>query len=130
MGVFADYYSGGGSGHVSTLKVITPLEGIMQRAALANITVLFTPDQNPVKAREVALKADAVIVVGATTASEGADRASLSLDWGTEELLAGFQGIALLKPTVLLMQTPGAVLTPWRFSCAAVANLFLAGEET
>mmetsp|Transcript_99204 Transcript_99204/g.280920 ORF Transcript_99204/g.280920 Transcript_99204/m.280920 type:complete len:792 (-) Transcript_99204:51-2426(-) len=125
LGVGADYYSGGGSGHVSARSVVTPLAGIKERAREAMVKVLFAA--NGSKAEKLAKQADMVVVVGATTASEGKDRASLYLDHDVDRLILA---VAKIKPTVVLMQTPGAVLTPWRDQVKGIANLFLAGEET
>jgi len=38
--------------------------------------------------------------------------------------------VAKTKPTIVLLQVAGAVLTPWREEAAAVASLFFAGEQT
>merc|ERR1712048_182093 len=82
---------------------------------------------NVSKAGQVASTADIAVVIAAATSKEGDDRTSLYLDHGADELISAVAGI---RPTVVLMQTPGAVLTPWRSRAAAVANLFLGGEQT
>jgi len=122
-----DYYSGGGSGKVFSKSVVTPLQGIKKRAQAAGVSVITPADNSTAAAIAAARDADIVIVVVATTAHEGSDRSSLSLDDGADALISA---VAKKKPTVVLMQTPGAVLTPWRHEVKAVANLFLAGEET
>jgi len=128
VGFEADYYAGGGSGHVASGHVVTPYAGIKARAELAGMkVVLFASDDPKGKAKTIANNSDAVLIVGATTASEGKDRDSLKLDGGVADLIAE---IAPLKPTAVLMQTPGAVLTPWRNDVSAIANLFLGGEQT
>jgi len=127
----ADYFSGGGPSHVPAMNAAaaTALDQITKRAATAKMTVTsFTSSNTDLdKATEVANAADVIIIVGATTSTEGSDRSTLALDDNVDELIAA---VAHLKPTVVLMQTPGAVLTPWRGDVAAVANLFLAGEAT
>jgi beta-glucosidase len=117
------YYVGGGSGFVPPSYVITPLAGISKRAASADIVVVSPA----VVSSESLQGVDAVVVVAATTSTEGADRASLALDGDVDALI--YQAAAL-RPTVVLMETPGAVLTPWRDEVAAIANVFLAGQET
>mmetsp|Transcript_58947 Transcript_58947/g.169267 ORF Transcript_58947/g.169267 Transcript_58947/m.169267 type:complete len:893 (+) Transcript_58947:76-2754(+) len=112
-------YSGGGSGHVPALDVVTPLEGIRRLAKSRGIEVLT--------ARSDLDRADIVIVVGATTSREQQDRASLGLDHGADRLIAK---VAKEKPTVVLLEIPGAVLTPWRSDAAAIACMFLGGERT
>lgn len=135
-------YSGGGSGHVAAPDVVTPLEGIRRRAKAAGITVLtqmdevnHTSGQQPVenvsrRLQDVAVlaeEADVVIVVGAATATESVDRTSLGLDDGADALI--FQ-VAKLKNTIVLLEVPGPVFTPWRNEVSAIACLFLGGERT
>jgi len=131
LGFGADYYAGGGSGHVSSRSVVTPYDGIKARAKQVGMEVTLFATDDPAakngKAKKLAQEADAVIIVGATTATEGGDRGALKLDGGVADLI---DEIAPLKPTAVLMQTPGAVLTPWRDNVTAIANLFLGGEQT
>jgi len=126
-GVMPDYYAGGGSGHVSAKSVVTPFQGIKARAEQAGMAVNLSATDDPVKARPAVDSADAVIIVGATSATEGMDRMTLNLDGNVNALI---DAVAPLKPTIVLMQTPGAVLTPWRHKVNAIANLFLGGEES
>jgi len=72
-------------------------------------------------------EADVIVVVAATTATESADRFSLSLDNGADLLI---QAASMQKPTVVLMEIPGPVLTPWRAQVSALACLFTGGERT
>lgn len=124
-----DFYSGGGSGHVVAGKkrLITARRGIEQRAKEAGMQVYFPEANSKEAAIAAARKADVVLVVGGATSKESVDRESLSLADDADSLIFAVQG---LKPTVVLMQTPGVVLTPWREGCAAVMNLPLAGEAT
>jgi len=139
-------YSGGGSGHVPAPDVVSPLEGIRRRAAKANIKVIAdtTSTNHGVtaldpaevvsrrlssleKALDLAREADVVVVVGATTATESRDRPSLSLDDNADDLI---MAVSKLKPTIVLLEVPGAILTPWRDQTAAIACLFYGGERT
>ena len=128
-----DYYSGGGSGHVTAPYVVTPLDGIRRRAEAAGITVLSSPTNNATAAAELAAQADVTIVVGATSSGEALDRVNLLLDADAnhdpaEALIYGTAAAA--RRTVVLLQVPGSVLTPWRASVDAVAAMFLGGQET
>jgi len=126
----ADYYGGGGSGAVVGVDPLTPAEAIKERAEALGIEVVNYTTRESMDAMsesEVALGVDAVLVFAATTAVESMDRTSLALDDHADRLISRF---AELAPTVVCMQTPGAVLTPWRDRVSAIANLFLAGEET
>jgi len=49
------------------------------------------------------------------------------MDDHVDELIAA---VATKKPTVVLMEVPGAVLTPWRQQVAAIACLFPGGERS
>lgn len=71
--------------------------------------------------------ADVVIVVGASTATESADRHNLFLDDGAGKLIGE---MSRKKPTIALLEVPGAVLTTWRDKTAAIACLFHGGERT
>jgi len=110
-----DYYSGGGSGHVPALGAKAPMLALRERAAKAGVEVLTSPAAGSV-----------CVVFGATTAMEAFDRGNLELDNEREVEAA----VEKCQKTVVLMQTPGAVLMPWRNKVAAIASLFLAGEET
>ncbi|CAE8610571.1 unnamed protein product [Polarella glacialis] len=125
-----DYYSGGGSGHVVAANVVTPLEGLRRRAALAGIDVISSPSNDVAEALAAAQRADVVIVVAATTSGESEDRPDLSLDDRADDLIAALAAEGHGNRTVLLAQLPGAVLMPWRNSVASILVLFLGGQET
>lgn len=120
-------YSGGGSSHVMTPNHVSPLQGIMKRARSSGIQVLHSTATNMSSVGHVAAHADVVVIIAATWSQEGKDRPSLNLDNFTDELI--FM-MAKRKPTVVLLQTAGAVLTPWRDKAAAIATMFMGGEST
>jgi len=125
---YGDYYSGGGSGHVTPAYVVTPLEGIKRRAAVAGIKVISSARNSIRGATAAASKADVTIVVAATTSGETRDRKSLNLDNGANALISAVAKKA--KRTVVLMQVPGVVMMPWRDSVFGIATMFLGGQET
>eukprot|EP00931_Biecheleriopsis_adriatica_P004335 TRINITY_DN106020_c0_g1_i1.p1 TRINITY_DN106020_c0_g1~~TRINITY_DN106020_c0_g1_i1.p1 ORF type:complete len:947 (-),score=146.77 TRINITY_DN106020_c0_g1_i1:44-2575(-) len=112
----SDYFNAGGSGHVFATHAVNAFDGIRERAEQLGIKVVT----------DIAT-ADVAIVVAAATSTEGKDRETLALDWGADSLI---QKTADTLPTIVLMQTPGVVTTPWRDSVNAILNLFLAGEAT
>eukprot|EP00408_Alexandrium_pacificum_P062980 CAMPEP_0171170874 /NCGR_PEP_ID=MMETSP0790-20130122/8931_1 /TAXON_ID=2925 /ORGANISM="Alexandrium catenella, Strain OF101" /LENGTH=776 /DNA_ID=CAMNT_0011635719 /DNA_START=35 /DNA_END=2362 /DNA_ORIENTATION=- len=135
----ADYFSGGGSSHSywkpgtfgartaegvlsERLKWMDEVELVTIQGVMSNLEVLAK--LNTIK------DCDVIVVVGATTAAEAVDRWSLALDDFADDLIRSVAEFN--KPTVVLMQTPGAVTTPWRNMphVKAIANLFLAGEGT
>lgn len=124
-----DPYSAGGSGHIASGYYVTPLQGIQERAKLAGgAAVLSSPTDDIDAALDVAKQADVVIVVGAVESTNRADRANLTLDNGVDALITA---VAEVNPkTVVLLEVPGAVLTPWREQVAAILTLFYGGQET
>mmetsp|Transcript_8904 Transcript_8904/g.22966 ORF Transcript_8904/g.22966 Transcript_8904/m.22966 type:complete len:880 (+) Transcript_8904:3-2642(+) len=123
-----DYYSGGGSGHMVPLAVVTPLEGIRRRAEQEGIRVIEPLGNSTEAMLAAASQADATIVVGGTTCGENEDRAHLHLDDDVDELIE--QVSQYTKNVVVLLQVPGTILMPWRDSAAAILTLFLGGQET
>lgn len=123
-----DYYSGGGSGHVTSTLTVTPLQGLSRRAAQAGMSVVAAPSDNVSEALAAALEADVVLVVAATTSGESVDRASLDLDGNVSDLIKAVSRVS--KRVVVLVQAPGAVLMPWRGEVQAILALFLGGQET
>lgn len=123
-----DYYSGGGSGHVVAEHIVTPLAAIQDRAASAGIKVLASPSDDLEAALAVAGDADLTIVVAATTSSESVDRKDLHLDGNADALIPAVATKA--KKTLVLVQTPGAVLLPWRHNVSAILCMFLGGQQT
>jgi len=128
--VSADYYGGGGSGSVFGPDPVTPLEAMRERAKESGIEVVsYTTRDEMVMLKDSVIRGvDAVLVFAATTSTESLDRENLHLDDDADALISRIA--ALGTPTVVCMQTPGAVVMPWREEVGAIANLFLAGEET
>jgi len=129
-----DYYSGGGSGHTSAepWMVAKASTSITRRARKAGIEVTSEPywgSFNHSQYFKSIREADLRIYIGCTTSSEGADRPTMFLDMSANEMI-GYMAEA--GPTVVLMQTPGAVVMPWRNhpNVSAIMNLFLGGEKT
>lgn len=119
------YYSGGGSGNVPPYEVETPFDALKRRGQEVDIEVIYEEEDE--KATEAADRADVVIVVAGAVATEGADRNNLNLDQDVNRLISA---VAPIKPTIVLMETPGAVLTPWRNVVSAAVNIFLGGERS
>jgi len=122
-----DYYSGGGSGHM-TGRPVTPLEGLKQRAEAVGMEVIESTTDDLAAGVEAAEQADLVFVVAATTSGESVDRPNLDLDGNASSLISAVA--AVCNKTVVLLQIPGAVLMPWRDKVSAILTLFLGGQET
>ncbi len=123
-----DYYSGGGSGHVTAGRLVTPMDGLTRRAAAAGIRAVANPTDDVNAAVDTVQGADVAVVVVGATCGEADDRKSLSVDHNGDALVAAVAATG--KPTVVLMQVAGATLTPWRADVSAIAVLFLGGQET
>jgi len=122
-----DYYSGGGSGHL-TGDVVKTLHGLSARAALENIEVIASPSNNLTAAREAAAEADVAIVVVGATSGESVDRPNLQLENQGDDLITAVANVS--SKTVVLMQVCGAVLMPWHEGVGGILALFLGGQET
>jgi beta-glucosidase len=125
-----DYYAGGGSGHISSSSVVTPLQGIMRRAEQEGVKVLSSPSNSASQALKVAEHADVLVVVVGTSSGESQDRKNLSLDGGADKLIEALAANTTDKKIIVLMQIPGAVLVPWRESVDGILAMFLGGQET
>mmetsp|Transcript_49799 Transcript_49799/g.125440 ORF Transcript_49799/g.125440 Transcript_49799/m.125440 type:complete len:956 (+) Transcript_49799:40-2907(+) len=122
-----DYYSGGGSGHMQG-AVVTPLDGLAQRAQELGINVIVSATNDATAGAAAARSADIAIVVAGTTSGESRDRPDLHLDQGADNLIEAVQEAAVR--TVVLVQAPGAVVMPWRSSVDGILIMFLGGQET
>ena len=118
---------GGGSGEVIPTYVISPLEGITERAASGTV-VAYDDGSDPATAVAAAAAADLVIVVVGMSSHEGVDRANLSFPTDQVELVAAIAAAAGSK-TVVAAINPGSVLLPWDEAVAATLLMFVPGLE-
>lgn len=130
IGADADAYrNGGGSSNVQPYSLVTPREGIATRAG-AGVDLRYDPGDDPARAAAVARDADAAVVVVADTAGEGADKPCLALDCGPgrtrDELVEGVA--AANDRTIVVLETAGPVLTPWRDQVEAIVEAWYPGS--
>jgi len=125
-----DYYSGGGSGHIALGSVITPLQAITERAKIAGIDVVSSSSNTTSGATAAAIGADLILVVGATFGKEMADRPDLHMEDNVDNIILELANAGHGSKLVVLMQVPGAVLTPWRHDVAAILTMFPGGQAT
>lgn len=135
--------SGGGSSAVIPRRFISPLDGITAR--LPNAEIVHDAGSNAAAAAALAATADVAIVFVSDKASEGVDKTCLSLDCpdlplsvlvpGAPEISdkpqdALIVAVAAANPkTVVVLQTAGPVLTPWRDQVAAMLEVWYPGQE-
>jgi beta-glucosidase len=114
---------GGGSGAVEPAAVSTPLGALEARLGPTAVDAGSDAD----KAAAVAAQADVAVVFVGTSSTEALDRKSLSLPTADEELISA---VAASQPnTIVVMVTPGAILTPWRNDVKGIVAAFMPGQE-
>lgn len=147
---------GGGSSSLKVRQEISPLEGILARAAKENIEVSYTrgyespavaeqdlkgaqkPEQKTIDADSLlqtaiqeARKADAVIFVGGLNKNEkqdceGDDRLALELPYGQDKLVAA---LAEANPRLSVVLLTGSCVTmPWLQKVPAVLEAWYGGS--
>src|SRR5215208_3023466 len=125
------YKTGGGSSSVQPYSLVTPRQGITTRAG-ADVDVRFDPGNDPARAAELARTADAAVVVVADTAGEGADKPCLALDCGAGPGLERDKLIervaAANDRTIVVLETAGPVLTPWRTKVEGIVEAWYPGS--
>jgi len=119
--------NGGGSGSVQPPYIVTPYDGIAEAAAARGIAVAYVGTANLTGAVAEAAAADVAVVFMGTFAMEFADRPSLSLPAEEEALVAAV--LDAQPNTVVVLNTPGAVLMPWADRAAAVLLAMFQGQE-
>lgn len=155
IGPYADQFvTGGGSGTVTARSVVTALQGIRSRAG-RSITVTYADGSNATAAAALAKAADVAIVVVGDVQTEGQDKDCIDLnctsDLANSESVLVLQGktcgqvscplngldedglitrvAAAQKQTVVVLETGGPVLTPWRDDVAAVVEAWYPGQQ-
>jgi beta-glucosidase len=124
------FTTGGGSGNVKPFAFHDPLTAIREHAK--GSTVVYDDGSDPARAAAVATDADVAIVFAADYQSEGADRACLTLECppvhGDQDgLIAAVAGAQ--QKTVVVLETGGPLLTPWRDRVGALVEAWYPGQE-
>jgi beta-glucosidase len=124
------FATGGGSGNVKPFAFHDPLTAIRARAKGSK--VVYDDGSDAARAATVAKAADVAIVFAADYQSEGADRSCLTLECpmvhGDQDGL--IERVARAQPnTVVVLETGGPVLTPWRDRVAALVEAWYPGQE-
>jgi beta-glucosidase len=125
------YKNGGGSSNVQPYSLVTPRQGIATRAG-AGVDVRYDAGDDPGRAADVARTADAAVVVVADTAGEGTDKPCLALDCGAGPGLKRDELIERVAEandrTIVVLETAGPVLTPWRDKVEAIVEAWYPGS--
>jgi beta-glucosidase len=136
------YKTGGGSSKVNPFEFKNPLDAITQRAG-SGVEVRHDPGSDPAAAAAAATGADAAIVFVADVATEGSDKPCLALRCAAVDPAGGTGGtetrpdpdllvdaVEAANPrTIIVMETGGPVLTPWRDRVEALVEAWYPGQE-
>src|SRR3954470_17405911 len=130
IGPYANkFVTGGGSGNVTPFQSVLPLQGIKDRAG-PGVTVTSDDGSDATSAAAVAKAADVAVVFVGDYETEGADRACLSLecpDNGDQDGLVN-SVLAAQPNTVVVLETGGPVLPPWRDKVKGLLEAWYPGE--
>jgi beta-glucosidase len=133
IGPYADrFVTGGGSGNVTPFAgASTVLGGIRERAG-NRIAVTADDGSDPARAAALARQSDVAVVVVGDYQTEGADKSCLTLecppDNGDQDALVQAVAAAQRK-TVVVLETGGPVLTPWRDKVNGLLAAWYPGQE-
>jgi beta-glucosidase len=122
---------GGGSSKIDFFRATTPLAGIEQRVGAEN--VVYDDGSDAARAADVASGADVAVVVVGDRMTEGSDKACMGLNCSQSDTIdrdALVEAVAAAQPrTVVVLQSGGPVLTPWRDSVPALLEAWYPGQN-
>jgi beta-glucosidase len=125
------FVTGGGSGNVHPFSYTDPLDAIRARAGSA-VHVTYSDGSDQAAAVAAARASDVAVVFGGDYDTEGTDRQCLTLECpntnGNQDAL--IQQVAAANPrTVVVLETGGPDLTPWRDRVGALLEAWYPGER-
>ncbi len=132
IGSDADKFkTGGGSGAVTPFSFTTPRRAIAQRAG-PGVNVTYNDGSNADSAAAAAKAANAAVVFAGDYDTEGVDRRCLTLECpnynGDQDAL--IEKVAAANPnTIVVLETGGPVLTPWRDRVRGLLEAWYPGEQ-
>ncbi|MGA9857945.1 MAG: glycoside hydrolase family 3 C-terminal domain-containing protein [Solirubrobacteraceae bacterium] len=136
-------YNGNGSGHIpefGDIPVVSPQQGISQRAAANGDAVVYADGTSTLDAVAAAKAASVAVVFAGDAESEGIDRTDLTLHGGTCQLTgctpqpydqnALISAVTAANPnTIVVLNTGGPVLMPWLSSVKGLFEAWYPGQE-
>jgi beta-glucosidase len=125
------FKTGGGSGNVTPFKVDTPRDAIAQRAG-KGVDTRFDDGSDAARAAALAKSSDVALVFAGDYQTEGVDKNCLTLECppyrGDQDAL--IEAVAAANPnTIVVLETGGPVLTPWRSKVRALVEAWYPGQE-
>ena len=125
------FVTGGGSSNVTPFFSKTAQAAIAERAG-RHARVRVYDGSDPVRVAALARSADVAVVIAPTYQTEGVDRRCLSLEcppaFGNEDALVD-RVAAVNRHTIVVLESGGPVLTPWRNHVAGLVEAWYPGEE-
>lgn len=122
---------GGGSSAIDEFRLTTPRQGI--EARLRAQKVVFDDGSDAARAARVAKGADVAVVVVGDRMTEGSDKACLGLNCSQADRVdrdALIDAVAAAQPrSVVVLQTGGPVLTPWRDRVRGLVEAWYPGQN-
>jgi beta-glucosidase len=122
---------GGGSSAINKFKVTTPKQGI--EARLGAEKVVFDDGSDAARAAGLAKAADVAVVVVGDRMSEGSDKACMGLNCSQNDSVnrdALVDAVAAAQPrTIVVLQSGGPVLTPWRDKVRGLLEAWYPGQN-
>jgi beta-glucosidase len=123
------FVTGGGSGHITPRRTVTLLAGIRGQVSRRTV-VTYDDGRNVSRAVADARRANVAIVAASDYYTEGADRSCLTLEcpdnFGNQDGLV--QSVAAANPhTVVVLESGGPDLTPWRRRVAGLLEAWYPG---
>lgn len=123
------FITGGGSGHITPRRTITLLAGIRGQAPRGT-RVTYDDGSDVAQAVSDARRADVAVVAASDYYTEGADRSCLTLEcpdrFGDQDAL--IERVAAANPrTVVVLESGGPDLTPWRRRVGALIEAWYPG---
>ena len=122
---------GGGSSAIDEFRLTTPKDGIEARLGAHN--VVFDDGGDAARAARVARDADVAVVVVGDRMTEGSDKACMGLNCSQADRVdrdALIEAVAAAQPrTVVVLQTGGPVLTPWRDHVKGLVEAWYPGQN-
>ncbi|MEA2494915.1 MAG: beta-glucosidase, partial [Thermoleophilaceae bacterium] len=141
VGADADTFKNrGGSAGITPFAITTPRQGVTERVG-PNVQVTYDDGSDDAAAAANAKAADVAIVFASDSSIEGKDKTCLNLTCPSDATLptlgkdvhdqdSMIQNVIAAQPhTIVVLQTGGPVLTPWRDSAPAIVEAWDPGED-
>jgi beta-glucosidase len=137
-------YNGSGSSHIpeagGKADVVSPLQGIQQRALGNGDAVVYADGSSTADAVAAATASDVAVVFAGQEDSEGVDRANLQNTYTICQLVACttlpidqdklISSVAAANPnTIVVLNTGGPVLMPWVDQVKGILEAWYPGQE-